>query len=514
MSMSPTSNRTFVLGSKKDLKGKAVRGAGISTVGQLAGFVCHIAGVIIMARLLSPEDFGLVMMVTAINLWLVNFGANGFPEYMIQKRDISHEEVSSLFWLHLAIAVALAAGFAAMGPVLVAFYDQPLLDGVAKALSIGIILSALGTHHLGILKREMRFTQVAAAHLIAVVASTGLGIAAAVYGMGYWSIVVRQLSVVGVSMVVVWILCSWRPGRPRNLSLALPGLKYASYVYGNYSFSYCVRNIDKVLLGRWHGAWLLGQYDRAYHLSNLPASQLLSPLHSVALATLSRIKDDHERFCRYYLKAVSTLALVGALAALLLVTAARDLIQLLLGPSWGEAGRLLMALGPGVCAFMVYETYTWLHLSLATPERWLRWNIFSTVLTVGAFLWGVQYGAMGMAVAYSSVKFGLMVPGIWYASRPVSLSMARFIQAIWVPFAAALTVAAVWALTLHFGYWSFAGPSATFLDLGRNVVVVAASAALLYVGVVLLFARSLKPLRDMRELANLVLKKGERKPAG
>ena len=129
-------NTTYVELGTVVLKSKAVKSAGINVVAKFIGFVCHAVGVIVLARLLNPKDFGLVAMVTAFSLWIMNLGVNGFTEYIIQKQHINKQEVNSIFWSHFFLATFLAICFTYFGLFLVDFYSEPALSGISAAMAI------------------------------------------------------------------------------------------------------------------------------------------------------------------------------------------------------------------------------------------------------------------------------------------------------------------------------------------------------------------------------------------
>lgn len=490
-----------------EFKTKVVKGAGINIVAQFLGFVCQIAGVVVLARLLSPKDFGLVAMVTAFSQWLMNFGINGFTEFIIQKQNITDEEVSSIFWLHLFLAILLAGGFALFGGFLVDFYAESALRGIAAAMSISIILQALSTGPLALLKREIRFVSIAIVELVAVILSVVLAIMAAVSGMAYWAVVTRQLTIPAVIMVGAWILCPWRPGRPGGLSMALPGLKYAFQVYGNFTLGYLTRSIDKILLGKFHGPGVLGNYDRASSLAAMPANQMLTPLHGIALATLSRLRQDRTRFSSYYTKAISIVAYLGIMAALVITISAEDLVLLVLGAEWAGAGRIVMALGPGIAGALVYETHSWLHLSLGTANRWLKWSLFSSALTVIIYFLAAPFGAVAMAIAYSGRTYALIAPALWYAGRPIQLSLRLVISSVWAYFASAMIVCLLWLLLS--AYESPLDELLRGFSLLNRIVITSSIAAFLYLGFVILLQRNVKSLREIISLIPLVLSRRE-----
>ena len=482
------------------LKRKAVKGAGVNVATNFFMFLFQTTGVVVLGRLLTPKDFGLVAMVTAFSLWFMNFGVNGFTEYIIQKKNLNNNEVNSIFWLHISISSFLAIIFTLFGFFLVYFYEEPKLWRIAMAMSTSFILMALCTTHITLLKREMKFSSTATVSLLAVILSVIFSITAAIVGMSYWAIVVRQLTVPLVSVIGAWILCRWRPGYPK-ISDAFHAFKFAIQVYSNFSINYLTRNIDKVLLGKFHGSAVLGNYDRSYYLSMFPVVQLITPLHSVAQATLSRLRDDKERFTNYYIKAVSMVSFLGTAAALVLTLSAHDIIELLLGPEWKDAGPVVMAFGPGVAAMLIYGTYSWLHLSLGTPDRWLKWNLFAAAFTVAAFSVAAPYGAVAMALAYSGSAYVLVVPALWYGGRPIRLSIKSVTSSLWSNFASAVTVFIFWLIISKYCL-----PLSLFsgnLKLLINVLAVSTSALILYVSMVTVFQRNFQSIREVASFTKL-----------
>jgi O-antigen/teichoic acid export membrane protein len=481
---------------------KALRGASINVVAQFLATMCRTVGVIVLARLLKPTDFGLVAMVTAFSLVLGRFGENGFTEFIIQKQAINEQEITSIFRLHLMIATLLAIGFTFFGYFLVYFYSEPKLVGIAAAMASTFILTALSTSHFAILKREMRFAPIAISDLVSVILSILFAISAALFGMGYWAVVIRQLTIPFIMMIAAWILCPWRPSGSWNLSMALPGLRYAIHVYSNVMLGALVRGIDKVLLGKFHGPELLGNYDRAYHIVTLPAIQLLTPLHSVALSTLSRIKADKNRFVDYYGKAVSIVAFPGTLASILVTISAKDLVHLLLGPDWIDAGPVVMAFGPGIAAGLVYGTNSWLHLSLGTPHRWFKWSLLSSSIAVTAFIIAAPFGAVAMATTCSLQAYVLIIPALWYAGRPVKLRVVDLVGYFRAYFFSGISVCILW-----FSVVEYCRPFENFLfgfGLLNRVIISSCIATLLYVGLVVVVQRNFSSIKNIYSLLTQV----------
>jgi PST family polysaccharide transporter len=284
-------------------------------------------------------------------------------------------------------------------------------------------------------------------------------------------------------------------------------VRFALRVYGNYAVSYVGRNLDKMLLGRFHGTSVLGNYDRAYYLSTMPANQLVTPLHNVALSTLSRLRDDRDRFLRYYLHAISTLAFLGMFTSLVLVIMGKEIICLFLGPQWEEAGRVAVAFGPGVGAMLIYSTCSWLHLSLGKPERWLRWSIASSIATAVLFVIAAPLGAVTLATAYSFSFYLYLIPATWYAGMPIRLGVKPLCLAIWHYIAAALTTWVIWATSL---VWI---PDIhcilNSLSALQRICVILPAILSVYVLLVVGFQRNADSLRQLSFLVRTMIGKGK-----
>ena len=478
---------------RQELTSHATKGAGATILAQLSCYIIQTIGTIILARLLSPEDFGLIAMVAAFSLLLQNFGVNGFTEAVIQKEKINHQQLSTLFGINLVITFLLTIGLIAISPAIAAFYGEPRLRPITIALSLSIILSALSTHHMALLKRNLLFYRTSAIEVAASFFSISFAIALAFRGWGYWSLVARQLLLSLITSIGAWKLCRWRPGRPAAGSGVKSMLYFAFNTYGNFCISYVQKNIDKVLIGRFLGSLPLGHYDRATNLSSMLPNQLTIPLTNVALATLSRLADEPEQYRYYFAKVLSLLAFAAFPLSMILTLTGRDLIHLVLGPQWHQAGEIFSVLGLAIGMIVLYGTHGWLHLSFGRADRWMRWSSAALLVTVIFFIMGLPYGPVGVAVAYTVSYYVLIIPALWYAGKPCGIKVSLFISAIWKYFLAALAAGlSIWLLLYALE------PNATIfsaLPLLARIVVVSICYISLYIILVIVFHRSTEPLK-------------------
>ena len=481
-----------------ELRRLAVRGAAASVSASGLSLAAQVISTVILARLLTPADFGVITMVTTFSLLAASFGLNGFTEAIIQFEEIDHFTASNLFWLNSGAGLILAVAFAAAGSLLVRLYGNPLVANVAFGLSVGIFIALLSVIHLALLKRAMCFAETSTNDVVGRMVNTAVSILLALRGWGYWAlvagIVAQQLSVT----VGSWWLCRWIPSLPRRTGKTGAMVRFAAKVYGQFSVNYSTLNLDNMLVGLRFNAVALGFYKRAFDLFALTASQLTAPLNNVALAALSRLNRDHVRFRRYLANSLGMVAFAGMAMSADLTLVGKDVVRLVLGPKWSEAGRIFELFGPGIGVMLLCHTVGWIHLSIGRPGRWLRWSLFQLAVTASLFLLALRWGPGGVAAAWSISFWALLIPGFWYAGRPVGFGVSDLIAAIWryaaAALAAALTTAAIIRGT---PFWD--SPSSTGAALGVTVVVSMLFVAL-YLGAVILFHRGLAPLRQLGSL--------------
>lgn len=481
-----------------ELRQIAVRGAGITVLSGSVGLAIQVIATVVLARLLSPRDFGLVAMVTTFSLLLVNFGLNGLTEAVVQRDDIDQTLASNLFWINFGVGLALTIAFAVAGSLLALFYHEPEVKHVAAGISITIFITSLSVLHLALLKRAMRFSVVSANDIVARTISVIVSIVLALAGCGYWALIGGAVSLPLSTAIGAWWACRWIPGRPRRVSGTGSMLQFAIATYGRFGFNYLARNTDNLLVGWRFNAQSLGFYKKAYDMFTLSAGQLVSSISVVAVSALSRLNRDRVQYERSFLGAVTVVAFVGMGLSAFLTLAGKDLIRLLLGPNWEPAGQIFTYFGPGVGIMMVYYTHGWIHLSIGRADRWFRWGVVEFAATFLLFLVGLPWGPAGIAVAWTVSFWLLTIPSIWYAGRPIGFSANSVLAVIWKYVLASLLAASATYVLIH----RISPLDGTLNTVGTAIRVVAILSLLgiLYVAAVVLLYGGFEPLRRMAVL--------------
>lgn len=407
--------RTDHLGAS--LKGHAVRGGAITMVSQAAKLLLNLGSTMALARLLAPQDFGLVGMVAAVVGFAEVFKDLGLSTATIQRAEINHPQVSTLFWLNIALSLAITLVIAAAAPVIAWFYHDPRLTAIGLVLASLYLLGGAAVQHQALLRRQMRFGVLAIIDLAALGAGIATGVLLAWDGWGYWALVHMQVAMAVVSLVGVWQACSWRPGRPRRGSGVRSLVAFGANLTAFDFLNYLARNLDNVLIGwRW-GAANLGFYSKAYQLLLMPMQQINAPIRAVAIPTLSRLQHDPQQFRSYYLKALTLITLISLPLVLLFLLLAEEIVLVLLGPQWRETAILFRLLGIAALVQPVLNTAGWFYVARGEARRMLRWGLISVPLFVASFLIGLPFGPSGVAGCYAVMTLLLTIPCLWYATH-------------------------------------------------------------------------------------------------
>jgi PST family polysaccharide transporter len=494
------------------LRQRAVRGAGVTVLSGGLTLSIQIFATVVLARLLTPKDFGLVTMVTTFSLLLMNFGLNGFTEAVVQREEMDQVLASNLFWINLSGGLLLATGFAAAGSSLAWFYRDPQVARVAAVMSMTIFLTSASVLHLALLKRAMCFHLVSANDIVARAVSVVMSILLGFAGWGYWALVAGAIALAMSTCVGAWILCRWVPNLPRRgVADMRPLVRFAISAYARFSVGYFTNNLDNILIGWRLGPTPLGFYKKAYDLFVLPTSQLSSPLTIVAVSALSRLQRDSIRYKRYLVGALGVMAFVGMGIGADLTLVGKDLIFVLLGPKWGESGRIFTFFGPGIGITLLYGTHQWIHLSIGRADRWLRWGMVDLSVTALFLLVGLRWGPVGIALAWVASSWTITLPALWYAGRPINFGVAPVLAAVWKYIVASLLAGcASAALIGHLpslvvasgSFWAFARIGVTSVLFG-----------VLYLGVVILLHRGYAPLTQLAGLLREMVSRERSSPA-
>jgi O-antigen/teichoic acid export membrane protein len=432
-----------------DLKGRSVRGGVLSLIAQGAQFLLQSVATVVLARLLTPVDFGLVAMVTAITAIAAGFADFGLTEATIQRKDISHNQVSTLFWINAGIGLLLTLITAAMAPVLAWFYKEPRLVGITLVASLSFVLGGLRGQHTALLKRQMRFSALAIRDVSSYAIAVPVAIILARHGAGYWAIVALPLTLNFSQMLISWFMVNWRPGIPRRDSEVRSLLGFGGRVAASYVIFNWFRNADNVLIGWYWGAGPLGLYSRAYSLLLLPITQLSAPVANVAIPAFSRVQDDPELFARYYLRVANLLMWISAPLFGFLFVAAHPVIVLTLGEKWRAAAPIFQILAISALGQVLLESTLWLFVSRGQSARLLKLLSVVSPIIVCSFAIGLTFGPKQVALSFSLVLLTILPWIFKFTFRGTDLTLPRLGRALLCPVSVCLFAVLLAEAAIH-----------------------------------------------------------------
>lgn len=421
-----------------DLKARTLRGGVAKGGAQAANFLLRMGTLIVLARLLGPTDFGLVGMVTAITGFLSLFREFGLSVATIQRSEITDEQTSTLFWINILVGVVLCLVSVAMAPLVASFYREPRLGLIMGLLSLGFIFTAAGVQHSALLQRQLRFTALAVTDVVSLVISTALALGLAINGYGYWSLVAWSVSQPLTSTLQLWFCCRWIPGRPHLNVGAGSMVRFGSIVTLNMLVVHIAYNLDKVLLGRFWGAAVVGIYGRAYQLITLPTEQVNGAIGSIAISALSRLQNDPERLRNYFRKGYSLVLAVTLPIPIFCAFFADEIILVMFGPKWADAIPVFQLLAPAVLAFAIINPTGWLLVALGMIERSLKIALVIAPVVITGCVIGLPYGAAGVALGFSVAMTLWIVPHLLWSFSGTGVSVRDMILVIQRPLIAGI----------------------------------------------------------------------------
>jgi O-antigen/teichoic acid export membrane protein len=446
---------------------------------QAANFLLRAGSLMILARLLDPKDFGLVGMVTALTGVLNLFRDFGLSTAAVQRASVSDEQISTLFWINVLVGVILTGFAVALAPAVAIFYHEPRLFWVTAVLATGFLFNAAGVQHSALLQREMRFTAMAVINTIALMLSTVIAIGMAKFGYGYWSLVAMTIAYpLGVT-IGLWMAASWVPGRPRRQIGLRSMMRFGGAITLNSVIVYTAYNFEKVLLGRYWGAGVVGIYGRAFQLVSIPTDNLNSAVGEVAFSALSRVQDQPQRMKSYFLKGYSLVLALTLPITIVFTVLAPDAISVFLGRKWIEAIPIFRLLAPTILIFAMLNPFVWLLFAMGKVGRSLKMALVIAPVVITGYLIGLPYGPKGVALGYSGAMALLVVPLIAWCVHGTPISFRDVLQTLSRPLISGI-VAAVPLLALQIFYGELLSPLSR-LALGATIFLTVYAAMLLYV---------------------------------
>jgi PST family polysaccharide transporter len=368
--------------------------------GQVAGQAVHVLIRLVLARLLVPDDFGLVAMAAVFISFSSQLVDLGLGPALVQRVELTDVHKSTAFWTSAVVGIALALLFVLGAPLVGDFYRSESVVPVVRALGLSFLLSVPESVYRHLFQRELSFRLIGTRRLVGVVTGGTVGIALALGGFGVWALVAEQLVRSAAGSVLYMARSPWRP----QLTLSRVALSelwsYSRSIVGTRLVNFFNRNLDSLLIGRFLGATQLGLYNLAYQGVLLPLQQVARPIANVGFPTFASIQDDLPRCRHAYLSALRVSLLLAAPLPLLALFLASAGIPLLLGESWAPAVLPLQILSLVALIQIGMSLSPPLFNGLGRADLSLKWTLVALAANTVGIVAGLPWGINGVALGY------------------------------------------------------------------------------------------------------------------
>ena len=428
---------------------KTLRGLSWSVVSQIGTQILQFVFAIILARLLSPREFGLIGMVMIFTGFAGLFSDLGLGSALVQKQGITEKHKSSVFWLNIGIGALLTVAFVGGAPLLGEFYDEPLLVPITMVFGINFFISGLSSVHKTLYRKKIDFKSLAIVQIVGTALASAIGIWMAYTGFGVWSLVVKGLASSILSAILLWFLSPWRPRFTFDWEATKELMKFSLNLLGERSINYWVRRVDDLLIGKVLGSDALGLYTKAYGVMLLPTRQISGVVSSVMFPSLSTIQEDTEHVRRVFFRMTRTIALITFPMMLGLLAVSESFVIGVFGGQWSEMIPILQVF----CVIGLLQSVGTLKgnlfLSQGRSDLMFRLGLFMKPILITGIVVGLQWGVNGVAYGYAGAVMIVTYPEWHYAGKLVGFTYSDLVYNLAGIFACAATMAgAVFALSL------------------------------------------------------------------
>jgi lipopolysaccharide exporter len=462
----------------------AVSGAKWTSVSAAAASLLQLLQLIVLARLLTPADFGLMGMVLVVVGFANSYADMGVSQALIFRQDTTPDERSSLYWLNVMTGVVLYLLIALATPLVTGFFKQPSLGPLVLLTSLVFLITPFGQQFQILLQKELVFDQLAQVEIFSTVAGTIVAIGGAVLGFGVLSLVAGELANAS-GRALVLVVIGWRRWRPALLfkpSHLRGYLSFGMYQMGERSLNYFNKNIDKILIGRLLGVELLGYYTLAFNLIIYPISIVNPIITRVSFPIFARLQNEIEVLKQGYMEVMQILSLINFPLFFGFAVTAPVVIPAFFGQQWMPSVLIAQILaGVGLIRSTGNPIGSLLYAKGQARLAFI-WNLFEMVTQVPGVVLGAHFGGMiGVAVACLLLQVVYFVLGYWFmiarvvgpCSRDYLKSMGA---ACWMSIVMAIGVLWVGAVLPD---------EAVLLSAGLEIL----AGVLIYGGLVLIFQR-------------------------
>ena len=427
---------------------------------------------IFLGRMLSPEDYGMVGMLTIFSLIAGSLQESGFISALANKQEVKHEDYNAVFWFSSSISFCLYWILFFCAPLIADFYNESKLIPLARFAFLGFFISSLGIIPSAYLFRNLLVRQRSIATILALGTSGIVGVTLAYNGFSYWSLATQSLVYITILTTYVWLICPWRPTLKWSFRPIREMLGFSSKLLFTNIFTHINNNLFSVVLGRFYGEKEVGQFNQANSWNYRGHSLISGMVGGVAQPVFAQINNEPERQVRAFRKMLRFTAFVSFPAMLGLSLVAPELITIAITDKWLASARILQILAIGGTFIPIVGLYTNLLISKGKSNIYL-WNTVTLgILQLIVMLVLCPYGIYTMVCVYASINVAWLFVWHYFVHKEIKLNLLQALKDI-IPYAG-IAIA-----VMTFTYWATLNLKNIYLLMIAKIFI----AASLYTGI-------------------------------
>lgn len=419
------------------------RGIIASVICQLFRLIINLIVTMILARILSPHDFGTIAMaLTVLNLGLTIKDV-GIGVAIIQHESISIENLNTLFWINAGISTIIVIIFYIVAHPIAVLYNVTQLSSAIHILSLIILFDGLSVQHHALLARRMQFVRVSIIEMISILLSSITAIVASFKGYGWYSLAFKMTAERLLASIAYWIGTKWVPRPSSSLHKIVSYLNFSLYLTAYNILNYLWKTADKIIIGFFTGPETLGFYSKSYEILSYPSSVITNPVSRVFITTLSRLKAQPDKYIYYYQNAIWLMGFCGMPFIAFICIFPDVTVDFLLGPGWKQVANIIKVLSAGALLNTVNPATGLVYISYGTTKRQFKWQIIETFIQIIAILLTISHGIIAVGIAYSVTVVIMRIPAILFCYKNTDLKIKYFIKPVVFPAICSTTAALI-----------------------------------------------------------------------
>ncbi len=423
-----------------DLARKTVKGIIWSALSFVAGKGLTFLSTIILARLLAPDDFGLMALGLVTVAYLDTFGELGVGNVIIYRQDDLEKNSNVAFTLGLLVNSLLAVGGFFIAPVMAAFFKDPRVTDILRVLSVNLIISGLGSIHQARLDRDLQFKRSFVPETGKTLAKALVSIGLAVSGFGVWSLVWGQLSGTLTSSALYWIASRWRPRFDFDLKFAISQLRYSGHILMVEIMGILRSNLDYVIIGFRFSTELLGYYTMAYRVPELIIIYACSMVSKALFPAFSKLQDNLETLRKGYLNTLRYMSLYTVPVGIGIALVTSEFVKTAYGDQWLDAIPVMQVLSIYSIMYALAYNAGDVYKATGRPDILAKISVLELLIAAPLLWFGSNYGILYVAVAHLAANTVLAVVKLTVAARLVRFRFSDVLAALQPAFTASVVM--------------------------------------------------------------------------